>query len=235
MRKRTSSIWITSKEELVNIVKSSESLSNVLKKINLDPTRSGSRYRSLKDRLKQDNIDYSHISLGNFSNQGRKFPSQAKPLEEVMVENSTYSRGFLKKRLLKNGMLKNQCAICEQLPFFNNKELVMVLDHTNGIRNDNRRENLRLLCPNCNSQQETFAGKRNKKFFPKCKNCGGTNVSRKSKTQLCKDCYNLFHIARKVKNRPTVNLLLKEIKETNYSAVGRKYKVSRTTIKRWIK
>jgi 5-methylcytosine-specific restriction endonuclease McrA len=37
--------------------------------------------------------------------------------------------------------------------------LVLVLDHINGDRSDNRITNLRLLCPNCNSQQNTFAGR----------------------------------------------------------------------------
>jgi 5-methylcytosine-specific restriction endonuclease McrA len=35
----------------------------------------------------------------------------------------------------------------------------MVLDHRNGDNTDNRLDNLRLLCPNCNSQQATFAGR----------------------------------------------------------------------------
>ncbi len=37
--------------------------------------------------------------------------------------------------------------------------LNLVLDHINGVNSDNRVENLRFLCPNCNSQQSTFAGR----------------------------------------------------------------------------
>jgi 5-methylcytosine-specific restriction endonuclease McrA len=45
----------------------------------------------------------------------------------------------------------------------NNKSISLQLDHINGIRTDNRLENLRLLCPNCHSQTETFCGKNNRK------------------------------------------------------------------------
>jgi 5-methylcytosine-specific restriction endonuclease McrA len=49
--------------------------------------------------------------------------------------------------------------LCGQQPMWNGKQLVLILDHINGINNDNRLENLRLLCPNCNSQTPTFAGR----------------------------------------------------------------------------
>lgn len=190
MRKRTSSIWTTPKKELAEIVKDKNTFSDILRSIGLDPYGSGSRYRSLKQRLKKEEIDFSHISLGSFSRLGKKFPSSAISLEKVMVKNSTYSRGHLKERLLKNGMLENKCSNCGQLPLWDNRELVMVLDHINGTSNDHRLENLRLLCPNCNSQTKTFAGKRNKKLPIMCKECGAKEVSRRSKTELCRECYN---------------------------------------------
>jgi len=233
MRKKTSAIWTTSKQQLNQITNESDSFSQILRKLNLDPSGSGSRFRSLKHRFQEDNIDYSHISSGVFSNKGRKIPRESKPLEEVMIKNSTYSRGHLKKRLLKNGMLENKCKICGQLPEHNNQKLVMILDHINGIRDDHREKNLRLLCPNCNSQQKTFAGKRNKTPKPKCKKCD-ILVSKKSKTGLCPKCYDIFY-KRKVKNRPSKGQLLREIEKTNYCAVGRKYRVSDNAIRKWLK
>lgn len=72
---------------------------------------------------------------------------------------SKTNRATLKKIILKEGLLPNRCAICEMEPKWNNSDLVFVLDHINGVNNDNRLENLRLLCPNCNSQTETFSGR----------------------------------------------------------------------------
>jgi hypothetical protein len=235
MRKRTSPIWVTSKEDLELIVRRNNSISSILKDLNLDPHQSGSRYRSLKQRLKEDKIDYSHIPLGSFANKGRKFVKEAFPLEEVMVENSTYHRGTLKKRLLRNGMLENKCSECGQEPEWKGKNLVMVLDHINGIRNDNRFENLRMLCPNCNSQQSTFSGRSNKILLPKCRHCKINSVSRRSKTGLCLMCYANNYVPRKVKNRPSKVQLLIDIEETNYSATGRKYGVCDNTIRKWLR
>lgn len=72
-------------------------------------------------------------------------------------------RGSLKRLLIKEDVIQNKCFCCGIDPIWNNKPLVFVLDHINGVNNDNRLENLRLLCPNCNSQTETFSG-RNKPY-----------------------------------------------------------------------
>jgi len=51
---------------------------------------------------------------------------------------------------------KNRCLHCNNLEEWNNKILKFELDHINGDRRDNSRQNLRLLCPNCHAQTETF-------------------------------------------------------------------------------
>ena len=81
-------------------------------------------------------------------------------LEDVMIENSSYARHALKRRLLHNGMLHNICSICGLNENWNNQKLVLQLDHINGQNNDNRIENLRIVCPNCHSQLKTFSSKR---------------------------------------------------------------------------
>ncbi len=160
-RKRTSIIWSIPKEEFQKVVTKNDSLASILRHFKL--VLSKGNYKTLKTRLEEDKIDYSHIPLGINSNKGRKFPSKAFPLEDVMVKNSSYSRKNLKERLLKNGMLENKCKICGQNEIWNGHKLVMILDHINGVGNDHRLENLRMLCPNCNSQQPTFSGRNNKK------------------------------------------------------------------------
>lgn len=70
----------------------------------------------------------------------------------------------LRCRLLKAGLLQNVCSICASPPIWNNKHLTLQLDHINGVRSDNRITNLRILCPNCHTQTDTFAGKISQKI-----------------------------------------------------------------------
>ena len=106
----------------------------------------------------------------------------------VFVKNSTIHRSVVKKRFKK--LVPYTCSICSQNDTWKDKNLVLVLDHINGINNDNRVENLRFLCPNCNSQTDTFTGRNTKRIKKRyyC-NCG-SEINYKSIT--CKPCSNIL-------------------------------------------
>jgi len=79
-----------------------------------------------------------------------------KPLSEVLLEGG--SRRNVKMRLLRAGLLDNRCTICG-LEDWLGQPLSIHIDHINGVRDDHRLENLRMLCPNCHSQTETYGGR----------------------------------------------------------------------------
>jgi hypothetical protein len=162
-RKKRNKIWSVSRDELWNVVLNSSVLSAALKHFGMDP--SSGNYRILKERLRIENIDYTHIPLGLSCNKDRppRHKTKQPTLDEVLVEHSTYSRKSLKNRLLKEGLLIEKCYECGIGPEWNGKLLSLQIDHINGISDDNRIENLRILCPNCHAQTITFGSKRLKK------------------------------------------------------------------------
>ena len=78
------------------------------------------------------------------------------PIAELLVGKRC--RNHVKARLLRAGLLKNVCSNCGILDWLGNP-LSMHIDHINGIREDHRLENLRMLCPNCHSQTPTYGGR----------------------------------------------------------------------------
>lgn len=226
MRKKTSPIWKMDSKAFKELVENSVSYTQILKYFGYSGT--GGSGVTLRERIKKENIDCSHILKNN---KGRNFlHRKAISLNKVMIKNSTYSRGFLKKRLLKDGILQNRCEICGLQNKWQGQEIVMILDHINGINNDHRLENLRMLCPNCNSQTITFAGRTQKKKY-NCNKCGA-GITKHSKHGLCQKCAS--KLQRKAE-RPSEEILLEEIAKTSYCAVGRKYGVSDNAIRKWIK
>lgn len=152
--KRSSKIWQTNREDLLNLVNKSSSYKEVLIHFGLE--NKGNNFKTLRHRMIEEGIDFSHFK--NRKEYLKPF-QEAAPLQTILVKNSSFNRTHLKNKLLKNNLLKNECYICGQLPIWNNKPLSLQLDHINGISNDNRIENLRILCPHCHSQTENFAGK----------------------------------------------------------------------------
>ena len=78
------------------------------------------------------------------------------PIQKILAESR--SRYTVKRRLLDAGILINACSECG-LSAWRGCPLTIQIDHKNGIRDDHRLENLRMLCPNCHSQTETYAAR----------------------------------------------------------------------------
>lgn len=148
-------------QQLEEAVKSSTSVRETLQKLNVIPA--GGNYEIFHKAIRVFNIDTSHFTGGAGSGaklRGR-ISKNRRPLESVLKENSDYQSNKLRKRLLDSGHFTHKCGSCLNTSWMN-LPIPLELDHINGIRTDNRLENLRLLCPNCHALTSTYRG-RNKK------------------------------------------------------------------------
>ena len=139
------------KQELEQIVKKSSSYADVCRALEVPPR--GSYYATVKKLIKD--LDISHFNKGAW-NKGKKIKStsyQKAPIQQVLIENSPHTNsGKLRTRLIKEGLKENKCEVCgctESLE----------LHHINGNHQDNRLENLQILCANCHRKTDNFRGK----------------------------------------------------------------------------
>lgn len=234
---RTSKIWIISKEELEQIVITSDTYSEVVEKLGLSG-KSGNNISLLKERIKFDNINHDNLKQKGSDRMIQALKSSTNKkllsLEIILTENSTYDRGRLKKRLISEGIIVNKCSKCGLENEWQGQPISLQIDHINGIRNDNRLENLRLLCPNCHSQTDTFSGKTRKGTGKKrfCLECG---ISIYRTSNLCKKCNNKLKTSKRKVVRPLKEELSKLLEEYSYIAVGKMYGVSDNAVRKWIK
>jgi hypothetical protein len=217
-----------SENNFIKLVNESISYKEILKKLNL--TYTGNNTKTIKKYIEKYNININHfVSTKNDKNKIE--------LCDILIESSTYSStSDLKNRLYKEGLKQRFCEICGQNEEWQGKKMSLILDHKNGVNNDNRIENLRIVCPNCNATLPTHCGK-NKGKRNKRKEEYGYSINddidfRKIKT---KEIIEKQYKMRKVKDRPDIETLKNEVNKNGYSATGRKYGVSDNTIRKWLK
>jgi hypothetical protein len=160
--------------------------------------------------------------------------------DEIFCEGSRYTdRGRIKQRLIASG-LPSVCALCGNTGEWQGRPLTLQLDHINGVPDDNRRENLRLLCPNCHSQTETFTGRRTTWV-----RCTGCDAWQRSAVRRCRHCRTwttealsalrgpLGH-APKIAWPPSEELV-EAVRCSSYAAVGRSLGVSDNAVRKHLR
>lgn len=151
--KRKSRIDNLSKEEFENIVNSSYSWRELCLNLGYNTHNAGVQ-RTIKSRL-----NFYGISVEHFNSSPVAKTVVKDPLKEVLILNPNAADNTIRKYYKQGQYTEYKCSICGLLPFWNGKELTLTLDHINGNHRDSRIENLRWVCPNCDRQLDTFAGR----------------------------------------------------------------------------
>lgn len=204
-------------EEVREMANSSISMRELARKLGYQSI--GNNTQTIKTYLSKNNIDISH-----FTGVARGLTKRDE--NNVFVENSTATQATLRRWYLKGQYSEYKCAICGLPPFWNGKELTLTLDHINGRNHDDRLENLRWICPNCDRQLPTFG-------------------SKNGQHEVKKPYANTEEIVSKVEKNKSQNLTnhpnKEELQEVllqnkgNFTKVGTLYGVTDNAVRKWCK
>ena len=209
-----------SNQQFTQIVMQSQSLKDVAKKMGYN-SFSGDLSNKIKAR-----IDELKITTQHFLNS--RVPIK-RTQQNIFITDSTASQKTLREWYLKGQYTQYKCSICGQKPLWQGKELTLILDHINGINNDDRLDNLRWVCPNCNQQLETTNGKNRltikKKYY--CIDCG------KEISKNATRCIECSHKLQQKADRPSREELKMLIRNKPFTQIAKQYNVSDNAIRKW--
>ncbi|WP_205699519.1 HNH endonuclease [Conexibacter sp. SYSU D00693] len=224
-------------------IAASRSLTEALRRLGV--CQSGGSIPVLRKYVELWGIPTDHLDPRGAALEGlRRSRATPRPLEELLVAGSLVARGTLKRRLYAEGLKEPRCELCGQGEHWRGRRMSLILDHINGVSNDNRLENLQIVCPNCAATLDTHCGRNSSAMVPEreCLRCGSTfRPNRRAQRYCSRACGMRYDRAEKPRpgarkvERPPTDQLLREVDELGFSAVGRRYGVSDNAIRKWLR
>ena len=244
--------------ELQKLLDESNSYADLLRKIGM--SEHGANRLTLRKIINEYNLDLTKLSnnrqQGNLQALHKIHQKKTKLLTDILQKDTSYKSSNLLKRLFNEGYKEKRCECCG-ITTWMGKEITFQLHHKDGDHHNNEIDNLEVLCPNCHSQTDNFAGRGTRKIptLPKeqekrkaqrgisedgqryydgygnykilCPICQ-ENFMNKEAT-MCKECYD------KDRKKPKVSKedLLSIIKENTYTSAASLLGVDRKTVSKW--
>jgi 5-methylcytosine-specific restriction endonuclease McrA len=145
------------KELLADVVARSNSVAEVLRRLDLSPA--GGTHAHISRTIKAFAVDTSHFGSKPYPNGAER---RRRSPEQILVRQAPGSRRekprMLQRALIESGRLY-ECGSCGVDGTWRGAPLRLEIDHVDGDFHNNEAWNLRFLCPNCHSQTDTFAGR----------------------------------------------------------------------------
>lgn len=243
--------------ELQKLLDESNSYADLLRKLNM--SEHGGNRITLRKIINEYDLDLSKINKNRKQENIKilqEIQFKEKPLSEILKKDVSYSSSTLIKRLFKEGLKQRKCEICGITKWMG-KEITFQLHHKDEDHRNNELTNLQVLCPNCHSQTENYAGK-SKSKKPKltkeqekkkaqrgisedglrfydgygnykilCPVCKENFINKES--EMCRKCYDKKRKMPKVSKEELFKIL-----ETNsYISAANLLGVDRKTVRSW--
>ena len=228
-------------DEAREAIAAADSWAEALRLLGMRPA--GGNHKTIQKWAARLNIPTDHFDPA--AARARASRNRGRSLEEMLVRGLHVKRARLKQCLYESGLKQRVCELCDQGENWRGKHMSLILDHINGDATDNRIENLRIVCPNCAATFDTHCGKNKNRVraVRDCEECETSFTPKYGQQRYCSiSCAKRNHTreyqphpeTRRVE-RPPFERLKRELAETSYLAVGRKYGVSDNAVRKWVR